>query len=110
MTTITDEEMAALLRTTKPYTLVVLRPGPHRNREDAARIIREHGRRNLSLRADGFLSIVCPVGSDTLAGVGVFSGSVEDVTRLMRDDPALQAEVLTFEVFPCRSFPGDSLG
>ena len=56
------------------------------------------------------LSIVCPIADDgEWRGVGIFNASVEEVTRLMDDDPGVQAGVFTYEVHPARGFPGDSL-
>jgi hypothetical protein len=50
--------------------------GPNRHMEGVDGIIWEHGRRNFSLRADGLLSIICPVGDGTqVAGVGIFKGT-----------------------------------
>jgi hypothetical protein len=39
----------------------------------------------------------------------VFTGSVDETAAIMTDDPGVQAGVFTFEVHPCRGFPGDSL-
>ena len=61
MAEITDEYMRAMLPTTKEYTAVLLKAGPNRRMEGVDKIVWEHGRRNFSLRADGVLSIVCPV-------------------------------------------------
>jgi hypothetical protein len=73
-------------------------------------IIWEHGRRNFALRDEGVLSIVCPIadGSD-VSGVGIFNAGVERVRRIMDGDPGVQAGIFTYEVHPCRSFPGDCL-
>jgi hypothetical protein len=74
-------------------------------------LIWEHGRRNFSLRADGLLSIVCPVTDDTeLCGVAIFNTSVERARQLMDEDPGVQAGVFSYEVHPVRGFPGDTLG
>ena len=74
MTEFTDDEMRALLPTTREYTLMVLRSGPQRDRPDADAIIWEHGRRNFELRAAGRLAVVCPVVDDSDVGrVGLFS-------------------------------------
>ena len=56
------------------------------------------------------LAVVLPVtdGSD-VCGVCVFTGTVDQTVALMNDDPGVQAGVFTFEVHPCRGFPGDSL-
>jgi len=109
MTSITDEEMNALLRTAKSYSVVILKPGPRRHQEGAEKIIWEHGRRNFSLRADGVLSIVCPIRSEDVAGLYIFDLGTEETVRIMRDDPGFQAGVFSFDVYPCRGFPGNSL-
>jgi hypothetical protein len=110
MTIITDEYMRQMLTSTRPYTLVILRVGPQRQMEGADAIIWEHGRRNFELRARGLLLIVCPVrdGSD-VAGVGIFSAPPDEVERLMAEDPAIKAAVLSYEIHATRSFPGDRL-
>jgi hypothetical protein len=110
MATITDEMMKEMLPLTKPYAVVVLRPGPNRFMEGWEKIIWEHGRNNFSLRADGLLAIVCPISNqDTIAGVGVMNVGPEEAARLYDNDPAVKAGVLTYEVYVSRSFPGDSL-
>ena len=64
----------------------------------------------MALRADGVLSIVCPVtdGSE-VAGVGIFNASADEVSEIMERDLAVESGVLTYEVHPVRGFPGDSL-
>jgi hypothetical protein len=109
MATITDDQMQATLATSKSYTLLILKPGPNRNTEGADALIWEHGRRNMSLRADGLLSIVCPVGSPEVAGIGIFNLGLEETSKIMDDDPAVAAGVLVYDVNTCRSFPGDAL-
>jgi hypothetical protein len=110
MTTITDEYMQQMLTTTKEYCLILLKPGPKVDHPDINKIIWEHGRRNFSLRADGLLSIVCPVTAETgVAGLGIFNASAEETKKIMDGDPAVQAGVFVYEVHPCRSFPGDRL-
>ena len=109
MKTITDEYMREMLPKTKTYCLLILRPGPNIADPGADKIIWEHGRRNFALRAEGLLSIVCPVGDETVAGVGVFNAERDEVDRLMQDDPAVKAGVLLYELHVCRSFPGDTL-
>ncbi len=110
MTTITDEFMQKMLGTTKQYCISILKAGPNSNHPDRDTIVREHGRRNFALRADGLLPIVCPIsdGSDT-SGIGIFNASVEEVRRIMDGDPAIIAGIFVYELHPCRSFPGDSL-
>jgi len=53
---------------------------------------------------------VCPIADGSnVAGVGIFNANIEEVKKLMDEDPAVQAGVLIYEVHACRSFPGDSL-
>ena len=110
MKAFTDDEMNALLPTTKAYSVVILKQGPNITDDTAPAIIWEHGRRNFGLRHDGVLAVVLPVtdGSD-VCGVAVFNGTVDEAVALMNDDPGVQAGVFTFEVHGCRGFPGDSL-
>jgi hypothetical protein len=69
MATVTDDQMRAMLATSKDYSILLLRAGPNWDMEGARAIVTEHGRRNFSLRADGLLSIVCRVTDDSdLAG------------------------------------------
>ena len=110
MIEISDAYMAEMLQKARPYTVVLLKAGPKRWDPEAKAIVREHGRRNFAMRAAGVLSIVCPISDDgEWRGVGIFNAGVEEVTRLMDDDPGVQAGVFTFEVHPARGFPGDSL-
>lgn len=110
MTIITDEFMRQMLPTTRNYTIVILKAGPKKHEDGAESIIWEHGRRNFALRADGVLSIVCPVndGSD-VSGIGIFNAPAEEVRKIMDEDPGVKAGVFVYEIHPCRSFPGDSL-
>jgi len=110
MSTITDEFMQQMLTKTKEYCIVLLKAGANTNLPDVQKIIWEHGRRNFSLRADGLLSIVCPVTIETgVAGVGIFNASIDKTKEIMDEDPAVKAGVFVYEVHPCRSFPGDCL-
>ncbi len=110
MTTITDEFMRQRISQTRQYCIVILKAGPKKHEDGAEKIIWEHGRRNFELRAEGVLSIVCPIsdGSD-VSGVGIFNAPVEEVKKIMDEDPAVKAAVLVYETHPCRGFPGDSL-
>jgi hypothetical protein len=110
-TVITDGFMREMMAKTRTYTLVLLKTAPGYHQPGADAIIWEHGRRQFSLRGDGVLSIVCPVADDSdLAGVNIFDASAEEAAHLMDEDPAVQAGVLSYEVHPVRSFPGDCLG
>jgi hypothetical protein len=110
MRTFTDEEMGRLLPNAKPYSVVILKQGPNFRDDTAPAIIWEHGRRNFGLRDDGVLAVVLPVtdGSD-VCGIGVFAATIDDTTAIMNQDPGVAAGVFTYEVHPCRGFPGDSL-
>jgi hypothetical protein len=113
---VTNEMLFAALEQTRPNTVALLRPGPKFSARGpdrdptVAAIILEHGKRNYALRLAGLLRVVCPVadGSD-LAGVGIFDATPEDVERILDGDPAIQADVLRYEVHPTRSFPASSL-
>lgn len=106
----TDDDMRRMLAGSRPYSLVVLQDGPEAGGPGADAVLWEHGRRNFQLRAEGRLAVVCPVPDDTaLAGVGIFTGSPEEVGRLLDEDPAVRAGVLTYAVHPCFGFPGDAL-
>ena len=110
MPTITDEQMQQMLSTTKPYTVLILKTGPKWESPGYCDIVREHGRRNFELRAQGVLSIVCPIsdGSGT-TGIGIFNASVEETQKIMDDDPGVKAGLFVYELHASRSFPGDSL-
>jgi len=110
MATITDDYMMQMLGTTKNYSIMTLKPGPNINHPDLKKIIWEHGRRNFELRAEGLLSIVCPVTEDAdIQGFGIFSTDVEATKRILDGDPAVTEGVFVYEVYPVKSFPGDSL-
>ena len=111
MTAVTDEYMQQMLAKTKEYHIVLLKPGPGaEGHPDIKKLIWEHGRRNFSLRADGVLSIVCPITAETgVSGIGIFNASAEETKHIMDGDPAVKAGIFVYEIHPCRSFPGDSL-
>jgi hypothetical protein len=95
----------------RDYTLLVLKRTPRRFTDEGDRLIWEHGRRLMGLREAGLMSIVCPV-TDTgdFAGVSIFGQSADEVREILDGDPAVQAGVLVYELYPVRGFPGDSLG
>jgi hypothetical protein len=108
---ISDAYMQEQLGRTREYAVVLLRASEQYGREGSDAVIWEHGRRNFSLRADGVVSIVCPVTDDTeLCGVAIFNTSVAQARQLMEEDPGVRAGVFSYEVHPVRSFPGDALG
>lgn len=106
---VTDEQIRALAATARTYSLAQLRWGPDRHREGADAIELEHQRRMVSLRAQGVIAILCPVVSDTVAGVAIMTRTVEEAQEIMAGDPCVQAGVMTCEVLPCLGFPGDAL-
>ena len=76
--------------TSKNYCIVILKAGPHKNQDGAEKIIWEHGRRNFALRADGVLSIVCPISDGSnVSGVSIFNAPVEEVKKIMDEDPGV---------------------
>jgi hypothetical protein len=109
-TQITDEVMSKRLGEAREYTLLLLKATPETYKPDSRPIIREHGRRNMALAADGVLAVVCPVtdGGD-VAGIGIFDATAEEVEEIMAGDPAVQSGVLDFELHPVRGFPGAGL-
>ena len=110
MATITDETMRQMMTTTRNYCIVILKAGPNKHMEGIEKIIWEHGRRNFELRAEGVLSIVCPISDGSnVSGIGIFNASVEEVKKIMDEDPGVKVGVFVYEVHGCRSFPGDSL-
>jgi hypothetical protein len=102
--------MRQMLAKTKNYSAVILKAGPNKHQDGAEKIIWEHGRRNFELRADGVMPIVCPVadGSD-VSGIAIFDAPVEEVKKLMDEDPGVKAGIFVYEVHACRAFPGASL-
>lgn len=108
---ITDEDMLRLKELPHPYTLVILKKGPgYSNDAGAWEIIREHGRRNLRMRAAELMVIICPVADGgEVSGVGIFTADTEQVAEIMADDPGVRTGLFTFEVHPTRIFPGDTI-
>ncbi|MGC4935479.1 hypothetical protein ACLQ3C_17565 [Gordonia sp. DT30] len=112
---ITDHEMRTIIQYSQPYSVVVLRAGPQFGTPEAHDIIWEHSRRNFSLRAKGDLAVILGVNepgtesNSEVRGFGVFDKDVETTTKIMNDDPGVQAGVFEFEVYPVRGFPGDAL-
>ncbi len=110
MAEITDDYMREMLSKTKNYSIAILKEGPNRRMEGADKIVWEHGRKNFSLRAEGLLTIVCPVISESeIAGIGIFNADAEKVKLIMDDDPGVKAGLFVYEVVTCRSFPGSCL-
>jgi hypothetical protein len=110
MNTITNEFMMEMLGKSKAYTAVILHKGPNDDIPERQEIIREHGRKNFELRESGVLSIVCPVTeNNTVRGIGIFNAEKQEVEKLLKEDPAIKAGVLIYEMLHVKSFPGDAL-
>ncbi len=110
MSSITDEYMRKVIKTRKPYTIVCFKSGPKANEPGADRIIWEHGRRNLKLREDERLDLIIGLRDEwEIIGMDVFNTDVDETRRIMDGDPAVKAGVLTYEIHPAVSFPGDAL-
>jgi uncharacterized protein YciI len=106
---VTDEQIAALAATAKPFTMVLLSWAEGRHQDGADAIEREHQRRMVSLREDGTIAVLCPVMSDTRCGVAVMTITPDEATTLMAADPCVAAGMMTVEVHPCAGFPGDTV-
>jgi hypothetical protein len=102
--------MRDMLTRTQAYSVVLLRRAARYAEPDARGIIWEHGRRNFALGAEGKLPIVCPAADDSdFAGIGIFDATPDEVDRIMHDDPAVKAGLLTYELHPVRGFPSSAL-
>jgi uncharacterized protein YciI len=110
MSEITDAFMTAMLSKVRLYSLVLLGRGPNYDMDGARAIIWEHGRRNFELRAAGKLVIVGPMDGDgDPRGLCIFTADVKETGRIMAEDPAVRAGILTVTIHAMRSFPGDGL-
>ena len=90
-----------MLTKTKPYCVVKLKSGPKWGGPDDQKIIWEHGRRNFELRADGILSIVCPIsGESEVRGIGIFNTDPETARGIMESDPGVMAASLFSSFIP----------
>jgi hypothetical protein len=108
-TTVTDEQIRQLAETAKPYSLALLWWGPERHMDGAEATELEHQRRILSLRADGVIAVLCPAGSETLAGVAIMTVPPEEAREIMDADPCVEAGMIRCEVYSGHGFPGDAL-
>jgi hypothetical protein len=106
---VTDEQIRELAATARPYSLAVLRWGPERNMDGAEAVELEHQRRMVSLRADGVIAILCPIASDSLAGVAIMTVPTEEAKTIMDADPCVRARMIDCEIYACHGFPGDAL-
>ncbi|WP_245994562.1 hypothetical protein [Tengunoibacter tsumagoiensis] len=107
---ITDEFMQQTLATTKPCSVMVLKVGPNRQKPGAEAIVWEHGRRNFLLSTQNLLWLACPISDESnLAGIGIFNTDVEEVKKVMDEDPGVKAGVFVYEVHSSVYFDGRTL-
>ena len=106
---ITDEQIQQLAATAKPFSVALLHWTDDRHMDGAEATELEHQRRLVSLRADGVIAILCPVGSETVAGVVIMTVPPEKAREVMEGDPCVQAGMMSCEVHACHGFPGDAL-
>jgi hypothetical protein len=113
---VADDELSEAIQRTKPYTIVVLRAGPHYaapgpdRPSDVDSIIWAHGKRNYALRKAGLMPIVFPIADgSSIVGISVFKSDPDEVQRIMAGDPAVENGIFTYEVHPTRSFAGSVL-
>ncbi len=115
MPRITDEQMESRLATVRPYVTVFLKKGPAYTPPDTrsaadATIVREHGRRNMQLQAEGKLAIVGPLtGAGDIVGFYVFAVPGAEVRRILDGDGAVQASIFIYDIVTLHGFPGDTL-
>lgn len=110
MNEITNEFMMQMLGKSKNYSIVILMKGPNDNISERQQIVWEHGRRNFELRAQGLLSIVCPVVEENeIRGIGIFNADKEKTKEIMDEDPGVKQGVFVYEILNVKSFAGDAL-
>ncbi|HVY51329.1 MAG TPA: YciI family protein [Devosia sp.] len=115
MPEISDEWMQARLAKVRPYVMVLLRKGPayqspERREPEQARTVREHGRRNMRLQAEGKMALVGPVhGAGDLVGLCLFAVPQAEARALMDQDMAVRAGIFVYDVATWYGVPGDTL-
>ena len=108
-TSVTHDEVRRLAATAHPYSLAILRWGPARLQGGGVEAENAHQRRMVELRRDGKIAILCPVTSDSICGVAILTVPLEEASAIMEGDPCVQLGMMSCEVLPCHSFPGDVL-
>ena len=115
MVEITDEVMQARLATVRSYCLVLLRKGPAYQPQatrppEQAKIVHEHGRRNMQLSAEGKIALVGPIAAGgEIVGMSIFSVGEKETRALMEGDGAVRAGIFVYDVATFYGFPGDGL-
>ena len=88
----------------KPYFLVLLKKGPHRNQDSttAAQIQKAHLENINRMAASGKLNVAGPfLDEGDMRGIFIFDSGIEDeVRKLVENDPAVKAGRLTYEIHP----------
>jgi hypothetical protein len=108
-TPVSDDQIDALAAAARPFSLAHLRWAPGRHQEGAEAVEREHQRRMVSLRATGVIAVLCPIVSDTFAGMAILTQPLDRAQETMAADPCVLAGMMTCEVLPCFGFPGDTV-
>jgi uncharacterized protein YciI len=98
----------------KQYYFVMLVKGPHRDNIDSLSLakIQEGHMANINKMAEsGKLQIAGPFGDDgNWRGIFIFDvATEEEVIELLKDDPAIQAGRLAYEIHPWWTTPGSCL-
>jgi hypothetical protein len=112
---VSDDEMQRRLGTVRAYAAVLLKKGREYQTHDIrtpeqAKIVREHGRRNMELSDAGKMAIVGPIaGAGEIVGLCVFSVPADEVRQIMDGDGAVQANIFTYDIVTLYGFPGDTL-
>jgi hypothetical protein len=115
MVEITDQYMDRRLELVRPFCTVFLKAGPAyeppaTRSPGQASIVREHGRRNMQLSAEGKMLLVGPLsGAFPLVGLCIFSVPEEEARTIMAGDGAVQAQIFTYDLVTLYGFPGDGL-
>jgi hypothetical protein len=52
---------------------------------------------------------LCPVASDSMAGVAIMTVPAGEATEITAGDPCVRTGMMSCEVHPCHGFPGDAL-
>lgn len=108
-TPVTNDDVRQVAAAARPYSLAILRWEPTRFQSGAVETENAHQRRMVELRRDGKIAILCPVTSDTICGVAILTTPLEEAAAIMKGDPCVESGMMTCEVLPCHSFPGDAL-
>lgn len=105
-----DDAMLGRLNQSKAYTMVILLATDRLVQPQVDPIIWAHGRRNMGLMDAGIAPVIVPVTSpEGPAGFALFATDPDKTRRIMDADPGVVAGVFTYEIHPCRGFPGSAL-